>query len=302
MVKLRSAILRIVAYVSFAMLSLLFAALATFPYAALADRMKAEAESFGYTVRFGSLGPGLLSLRATNVTIATLQDIGNPPAPLKIDSITVGPSVFPLGLALNLKAFGGKASAAIGGVLGTTMTFVAKDLDFEKGNFSGFTGVTANGVLNAEADFSSPVGVTHEAFLQRLSGTIAVSGKDIAIAGGKIRVTIPIFGPEPVPFDLPALSVGAVQGSAKAVNGLISIEALRSTSADLETQGSGTIVLGPRIAYSDTHLTFRLKFSPQGKEKVGALGAALEHLPKDRADPSWSTASISGYLGQPKFQ
>ena len=60
---------RILGYVAFAIFALIITFFLTFPYDALKDRIRTEADAQGLVVRMGSLGPGFFALRAKNVEL-----------------------------------------------------------------------------------------------------------------------------------------------------------------------------------------------------------------------------------------
>ena len=57
---------RALAYSGFGLFALVAAFFITFPYEALRERIRNEADAAGYFVRIGSLGPGLFAVRATS--------------------------------------------------------------------------------------------------------------------------------------------------------------------------------------------------------------------------------------------
>ena len=70
---------RVIGYVAFAVFALVLMFFVTFPYDALKDRARMAAESNGYFLRIGSLGPGFFSVRAKNVELSKLTTVE--PAP-----------------------------------------------------------------------------------------------------------------------------------------------------------------------------------------------------------------------------
>src|SRR4051812_9541228 len=109
---------RALAYAAFGLFALVVAFFLTFPYDSLEDRIKNDADAAGYFVRIGGLGPGLLSVRATDVLLSkkAMPNDDKPPEPMRIDSISIGPTFLPPGLAVTAKLLGGKISAKLSGL------------------------------------------------------------------------------------------------------------------------------------------------------------------------------------------
>ena len=104
---------RIVGYASFSLFALVATFFLTFPYDALKDRVRIEADAAGYFLRIGSMGPGLFAVRATDVQVSKKTTTEPPPEALKIDSLSLGPSFFPPGLAVTVNLLGGSVSTRV---------------------------------------------------------------------------------------------------------------------------------------------------------------------------------------------
>src|SRR5262245_37550774 len=110
---------RALAYAAFALFSLTMGFFLTFPYEALQERVRNEADAAGYFVRVGSMGAGLMSVRAKNIELSkksTGAAEEKPPESLHIDSVSVGPMFFPPGIAVTAKLLDGTARLKVSGV------------------------------------------------------------------------------------------------------------------------------------------------------------------------------------------
>lgn len=294
--------LRIIGYAAFALFALVLMFFVTFPYDALKDRARMAAESSGYFLRIGSMGPGFFSVRAKNVEISKLSNADPPPESLKLDSVSVGPSLFPPGVAVNVKVLGGsigvKASA-----FGAQRVKVDLDgLDLAKGNVKGFSGIDFSGQIDGHADLTLPRASTGEPDLTQATGTITLNTTGLAINGGTANITIPQFGPEPTPMDLPKIAVGDLTGKVKLDKGVATVDELASKSSDLELKVNGTVKLAKRLDYSEPALEVRLKPDPEFQKRLGLLGSALSMIGADPKDPTWRLGRVSGYVGRPQWR
>ncbi len=294
-------------YTAFSLFAMLMMFFLTFPYDALKDRVRQEADVAGYFVRIDSLGPGLFSVRAKNVQLSK-KAAGNadtPPEPLRLDSISVGPSLFPPGAAVTIKAAGGTIQTRVG-LTGSRVRLDVDELDLTKGNIKGFTGLDLAGTVDAHVDLSIPKTTTGttpaEPDLGLGSGVASLELKNVTLNGGSVTVPIPQFGPEPTPVDLPKIVLGDLTARLKFEKGAGTVEELHSKSADLELSGSGTVKLAKKIEYAEPNVEIRLKPDPDFQKRLGMLGSALSFLGSDPKDPSWRLARLSGYLGRPQFR
>jgi type II secretion system protein N len=296
---------RIAGYVSFSLFALVMGFFITFPYDALRDRVRIEADNAGYFLRIGSLGPGLLSIRASDVQVSKKSDAEPPPEALKLDSVSVGPSLFPPGLAVKVKGLGGTISATVSGLSTTRVRIDVDELDLSRGNVKGFSGIDFNGNLDAHVDLSIPKSTgagPQEPDLSQASGFITLDTKNLTINGGNVSLVIPQFGPEPTPLDLPKIVLGDITGRIKVDKGGANIDDFKSKSSDLETGITGTMKLGKKVEYTESTLEIRLKTDPEFQKRLGLLGSAFSMIAADPKDPSWRMGRLTGYLGRPQFR
>ena len=124
----------VLGYGAFSLAAFIACLLLTFPYNTLRRRAVEAAADAGYALRIGSLGPGLRGLTASNVRLSKVPNELSPELrsmllsvnglmpgpdelgePLKIDSVSVRPSLMPLGMAFHAKLLGGNISGSEGG-------------------------------------------------------------------------------------------------------------------------------------------------------------------------------------------
>lgn len=320
---------RIVGYSVFAIVSLVATFFLTFPYEPLKDSIRTVASSLGYQVKFGSFGPGFFSLRATNVEVVKKNDldlvagmvgdvtglpiptgedlIAHPQEPLMIDSISVGPSIFPPGVSVRIKLMGGSIISQVSGVSTKRVRIDAEDLDLSKGNLKAYSGIDFAGIVDAHVDLSFPAPAAGAApgeppDISASNGTISIETRDLAINGGTANITIAQFGPEPTPVDLPKIVIGELIGKLKIEKGISTVEEFNSKSADLEVKISGTVKLAKRPEYAEPNIEVRLKPDPEFQKRLGLLGSAVSMINADPKDPTWRLGRLTGYTGRPQFR
>jgi type II secretion system protein N len=304
---------RVVGYTLFALLALVATFFLTFPYETLKETMKTQAQAQGYVLRMGSLGPGLFAVRAKNVEISKVAppnaDENAPdPVPMMIDSITVGPALFPPGLSVKANLLGGDITAKVSGLGATKRLRVdVEDLDLSKGNLKTASGIDLAGEIEAHLDVSVPVAAAApntpaEPDLTQANGTMTLNTKGLTINGGTANITIPQFGPEPTPVDLPKIQFGEIVGKMKIEKGVATMEEFKSKSDDLELNLGGTIKMAKRLEYSEPNMELRVKPNPEFQKRLGMLGSALSMIGPDPKDPTWRMGRLTGYLGRPQFR
>jgi len=299
----------IVGYSAFGLFALVAGVLLTFPYDALSERVRLEADNAGYFLRIGSLGPGLLAVRAKNIDAskkAAEADGEKAPEPLRIDAISIGPTLFPPGLGVSVKALDGTVKLGLSGLSTVHVKVDAEDLDLSKGNVKGFSGIDLGGTVGLHVDLSIPkasVGSGEpEPDLGQASGTITLEAKNLVVNGGSVNVPIPQYGPEPTPIDLPKIAFGDITGKIKIEKGAGTVDELHVKSADMEMQGSGTLKFAKRLEYCEPNVEVRMKFDPEFQKRLGLLGSALSMIGADPKDPSWRLGRRTGYQGRPHIR
>jgi type II secretion system protein N len=298
---------RIAGYTAFTLFALVVTFFLTFPYDALKDRLRLEADLAGYFVRIGSMGPGFFAVNAKAVQLSKKADTDPPPEALALESVSVGPSLFPPGVSVRVKALGGTISTTVGALSTTRVKIDVEDLDLSKGNMKGFSGIDFAGTLDAHVDLTIPRGASvgnapGEPDLAQASGTFTLDAKNLAINGGNVAIPLPQYGPEPTPMDLPKIVIGDVTGKVKIDKGVATFDEFKSKSADLELAVGGTMKLGKRLEYSEAGLEVRLKPDPEFQKRLGMIGGAFSMLGPDPKDPTWRLGRLTGFLGRPQFR
>jgi type II secretion system protein N len=294
------------AYAGFFLLALVACFSITFPYEALKDTVRHEAERAGFFLRIASLGPGFFSVRAKDVDVSKKADTEPAPAPLRVDSVSVGPTVFPPGLAVKTRVFGGTITLRASGLSNIRIRVDAEELDLTKSDLKGFSGIDFAGFVEAHVDLTLPrLSVANQQAgpdLSQATGSVTVDAKQLAINGGSLSMVIPQFGPEPTPLDLPKIVVGDLTGRVKFDKGVGTIERFDSKSSDLEFNATGTLKLGKKVDYSEPNIEIRFKPDPEFQKRLGLIGSALSMVGPDAKDPSWRMGRLTGYLGRPSFR
>ncbi len=298
---------RILGYSAFAIVALVLMFFVTFPYDALRERIRVEADNAGYFVRVGSMGPGFFSVRASDVKISKKSDADPPPEAMQIDSLSIGPSLFPLGVKVKAGVLGGTVATRVGAFGSTRVVVDVDGLDLTKGNLKGFSGIDFGGTIDAHVDLTLPKtaaapNAPAEPDLSQASGTISLTTSALAINGGQANIAIPQFGPEPTPIDLPKIVLGDLTGKITIDKGSAKVDDFKSKSPDLELNLSGAIKLAKKFDYCEPQLEVRVKPDPEFQKRLGLLGSALSMIGTDPKDPSWRMGKLTGYVSRPQFR
>jgi type II secretion system protein N len=315
----------ILGYGAFALLAFILCLFLTFPFDALRARVATEAAASGIAVRIGTLRPGFFGVTAKDVQVSV------PPQPLSgetlaalssgeegatammgaavlgepviIDSLSLRPSLFPLGVSLHADAMGGTIRGTIGGLKELTVKLDAQNVRVDQGNLPAFSGLTMEGALGARVALTLPrsTGKDAQPDLSAATGELALDSSGLVIKGGKVSIPLSPGAP-PVPMDLPQVALGEIVGRIDFDKGMGTVKELRLKSEDLEVRAEGTLKLGRRVAYSEPALDVRIKAEPEFTKRVGVLGAGLTLLPPDKQDPKFRAGRLTGFLNRPNFQ
>jgi type II secretion system protein N len=300
-------VLKVFGYVTFTVMSLLVCFFLTFPYDALKDRIRLEADAAGYFLKIGSIGPGFFTVKLKDVEVSKKADTDPPPESLKIDAVSVGASLFPPGIKVHIDAFDGDIVARVSGITNNRYRLDADGLDLSKGNIKGFSGIAFSGTVNATVDVTIPrtsvdPKIPAEPDLSAASGSVNINTNALTINGGTANITIPQFGAEPTPVDLPKIGIGELIGKIKVDKGVVTFDEFKSKSADFESKILGTIKLAKRFEYSEANLDIKLKPEPEFQKNLGMIGSAFSMLGPDAQDPNWRAGKLTGTLGRPQFR
>lgn len=296
------------AYAAFGMFALVVAFFITFPYDALKERIRNEADAAGFFVRIGSMGPGFFSVRASDLLLSkkAAPDAQTPPEPLHIDSVSVGPTLFPPGVSVKAKLLDGSVTAKVGGFSTLSVSVSIDDLDVSKGNMKGFSGIDLAGTIQGEIDLKVPRasvgGQPPEPDFGQATGTVSIDTKALTVKGGTINMVLPMYGAEPTPLDLPGIALGDLDVKLTFDKGAGKIDELHTKSSDLEVQATGTLKLAKRLEYSEPGMEIRIKAEPEFVKRLGLIGSALSMIGPDPKDPNFRMGRLTGYLGKPNFR
>jgi type II secretion system protein N len=286
-------------YALLALFAFVFFLFVTFPYETLRQLLVLDAQEAGFRVRVGSLGPGFFGVTADDVRLSK----GDEDAALRVDTLTMRPSLWPLGASVHAKLLQGKAQGVAGGLSDLSLHVSFSDLDLSKGNLKALSGLDLEGKISGEVSLnipstpSSPSGKQQSLNLSQASGNLSLNADGLLLKGG--TVTVPLYG-QMTPLDLPRVKLGTLEGAVKLDKGTGNVERLQTRNGDLETNVTGTLKLGKDLAYSEANLQVRLKAEP-ALMKNGFIGMGISALPTDPSNPSFHAARVSGFLGSPSF-
>jgi type II secretion system protein N len=297
---------RIGAYSAFTLVALMLTFSMTFPYGALQKRAVAEADNAGFLLTMSRLGPGLLAITAKEVEIAK-KSSGEAAEGLHIDSMSVGPTFFPPGVSVQMKLMGGTVTTRVSGLSTKRVRVDVSELDLSKGNVKAVSGIDFSGKIDAHVDLTIPVSAggpqaPREPDVSLATGSIVIDAQTLGVNGGTANISVPQFGPEPTPFDLPRIPLGELSAKLKIDKGVATVEEFKTKSAEVELALTGTIKLAKRFEYAEPNIEVRLKTDPGFQKGLGMLGSALSIVQPDPKDPNWRMGRLTGYLGRPQFR
>lgn len=291
---------KILGYFAFTLFALVTMFLITFPYDTLKNRARMEADAAGYILRIGSMGPGFFAVSASKIELAKKTD-ADAPETFVIDSVSVGPTLFPPGVAVKANVLGGSASASLSGFSMNRVKVTASDLDLSKGNLKAYSGIDMSGTIDAKVDLTLPKNGA-ELDLSQATGSISLETHNATVNGGTASIPIAAYGPEPTPLDLPKIALGDLTAKLKFDKGAGTVEELKSKSSDIEAQASGTMKLAKRVDYTELNMDIRFKPDSEFQKRLGPLGMAFSMVGADPKDPNWRAGKLTGYLSRPAFR
>jgi len=296
---------KVAAYAAFCLASFGIGIYLTFPYDIVRQRITAEASAGGAYVKVASLGPGLFGITATGVELSRKMEANEDkaPTPLKVDSIAVRPSLFPLGVAVRAKLLQGTAHLGLGLVGDLKVRVNLDGLDLQSENLKAFSGLALGGKASAQLALDIPKvspskTAPAEPELAQANGSASLDVADLQVNGG--TVTVPMYG-QPTPMDLPKVAVGDLDAKIKFEKGLGTLDAFHAKSNELELLISGTLKLAKRFDYSELALLLKLKAQPELTKRLGMIAAGLSMLEADKDNPDFRVAHVTGFLGRPNF-
>lgn len=279
----------------------LFLAL-TFPYDAVRARIAAEADGAGLWVRIDSMGPAFLGVSARGVRVGQRPDgLGPPDQTVRVDRLTLRPSIFPWGVGFSASLFGGDAGGAIGAGSAPRLRVHFDHLSLSKAGVAALTGVDAVGTLDGELSLDIPTSSpgSGQPDLSHASGRLRLSGSGLEVKGG--TVTVPLMG-QMTPVDLPPVNFGKLDAELPIERGTGTLKALRIEGPELDIQASGTVRLARALPYSEPDIVLRIRPTADFLRRMGMIAAGFTQLPVDPADSAYRNAKLTGYLGKPSLR
>ncbi len=320
----------VLGYSVFSLFALILCFFLTFPYGALRARIATEALKAGYVVRIDSLRPGFIGLTAKGVRISqpsaplsaestAALTSGDPdtarmlgPAevgePFVIDSLSLRPTLFPLGASFQAHVLGGDISGNAA-LRGNQIHLKLDKLDPSQGNLKSFTGLDLEGSLSGTLTLSMPVapgagGRPGEPDLAQADGELSLEGQNLLLKGSVEGTGVASKG-SPVallfPGGLPRIPVGDLTAQIRFEKGQGTVDALSLKSDQLEIKGTGTVKLNKRLQYAEPAMDVKIRVEPELVKALGTAGLGLSILPPDKDDPKFRSGRLSGSLGKLSF-
>ncbi|HKD41949.1 MAG TPA: type II secretion system protein GspN [Myxococcaceae bacterium] len=295
----------IAGYAAFGVFAFFFLLYLTFPYSAVERRLAAEANNQGLYLKFGGLGPGFFGMSASTVQVSKKFEVGDDaPQPIVIRSVSIRPSLSPLGVAFRGNVFGGKLSGSMGWQSDVALRLELENLNPSDETLKTLSGLDLAGRVNSRLSLEipktapTPTAKVREPDLSQAKGTLSLNLNQLVVNGGTVKV--PIYG-EMTPLDLPKISIGEVEAKINFQKGMGTIEKFQAKGTDLDLIASGTLRLSKRLEYSEPNVDVKLKLDSDFTKRLGIVAAGLSTLPEDKENPGFRVAKLTGFLGKPNF-
>jgi type II secretion system protein N len=248
------------------------------------------------------MGPAFLGVSARGVRVGDRPDgLGPPLQTVRIERLTLRPSLIPWGVGFSASLFGGSAGGAIGTGTPQKLRVHFDHLSLAKAGVATLTGVEAVGTLDGELSLDVPTTGPQggQPDLSQASGRLRLGGSSLEVKGGTI--TIPLMG-QMTPVDLPPVNFGKLDAELPIERGTGTVKALRIEGPELDIQASGTVRLARALPYSEPDLSLRIRPSADFLRRMGMIAAGFTQLPVDPQDSAYRNAKLTGYLGKPSFR
>jgi type II secretion system protein N len=285
----------IAGYTAFALASFAFGLFVTFPYGLVRERIAAEAGNNGLYVKMAGLGPGFIGITATRVEVSRKMEGADdkPPVPLKLDSISLRPSLFPLGIAVKARLLHGSASLAVGLLGDLKLRASLEDLNLQDDNLKAFSGLSLAGHVNGQLSLDLPKtslskSLPPEPDLSQATGSLSLDSTDLQVNGGTVAM-----------YDLPKIVLGDLEGRIKFEKGAGTIDRLHTKSDELDLSVAGTLKLAKRIDFSEPNVMVRFRAQPDLTKRLGMIAMGISSLKTDPEAPDYRTLRVQGFLGRP---
>jgi type II secretion system protein N len=204
--------------------------------------------------------------------------LGPPAQTVRIDRLTLRPSLIPWGVGFSASLFGGGAGGAIGTGSAPKLRVHFDHLSLAQAGVAALTGVEAVGTLDGELSLDIPTSGPQggQPDLSQASGRLRLGGSGLEVKGG--TVTIPLMG-QMTPVDLPPVNFGKLAAELPIERGTGTVKALRIEGPELDIQATGTVRLARALPYSEPDLSLRIppqrRFPPSnGDDRRGLHPAA----------------------------
>jgi type II secretion system protein N len=287
------------AYAAFAVVAFLYALHATFPAAAVAQRLAAEAAAAGWKLNAADSEPaGLAGVRMTGVT---LQRGGG--ARFGVDSITARLQLLPLllgrrGVDFDARLFEGRIDgAAVVSSGARTIDATISGVDLSRAPaLREAIGVALAGTVRGDVDLTLD---TRDP--AKSSGSLALTVEGAAIQPGQLPVPGMASG-----LTVPRVSLGTISAQAQVREGRAAFERLEARGGDLELTGQDFyLALQPRLAQAPLAGRARLTVQPAfWNQPAGAKLRPVAELALQSArgpDGAYGL-QVYGTLGRPQVR
>jgi type II secretion system protein N len=237
---------RYAGYPLFGLLVFLTVLYLSMPWTRVRDRVESDAQTAGWDIRIGSLGPAFLfGVKARDVVLRTHP--ANPqekPLRLVFDQVVAHPGIIGLitrhpSVGFWLGAFGGEVEGhySDSGDVEARLTGRALDLGQIPGLESA-TRLPLAGVVKVDVDLALPKGRFSEA-----GGEATLECKGCSVGDGKAKVPLGNNSFFSEGLTVPKIGLGNVEGKITVDRGTAKIASLETHSADLDLKVEGDVTL-----------------------------------------------------------
>ncbi len=283
----RNRLKKLIGYPAFFAFALLLMLYLTFPYDALTQTARSQAKEAGIELEIGKLGPGLLGFKASRISLKMPKqpEQTKEPEPLFIDSVSVRPSLLPVGAKFSAALFGGSLEGNYGMLGAPKVKLRAKGLNLLRSNAKEAIGLDLDGTLNAVVDLK-----VNPADHSKTEGRIALLGDGLAVNGGTVAH-----------YDLPKVDLGRLEAELKLEGGKANVATFRVNGKDLEASLEGEITLAAKAMLSQLKLQLQFKPAEEFLRRNSLIQTGL-NFAMSKDNKGFYGGSVSGVLGKPRFQ
>ena len=284
--KLKKRLIHLVAYPAFFMAAFTALFFVNFPYDALKERLVSEARQKDIEIAIDEISPTLLGIEARGLSLHLFKPAEGKSEvePLRVQSLTVFPHLFPLGVHVRARLMGGHLDAAYHPSASQALKLRAKDLKLSHLPPEATGNVVMDGTLALLADLAFD-----PQDFAKAEGRLALLGTQLLLLKGNVQG-----------LTLPRVDMGRLELDLDLTGGKARFKTARLTGVDIVATMEGEVRQARKIALSSPNLTLRFQPAEEFLKRNSLVSAALGMAMKKDKD-GYYEASIKGTLGKLKL-